>query len=129
MLKFSQQPTVAQVSRRPSRGLHRRNPTAVRHRCAERKRAQRCGSKNEHSVVTAMLLIVMLQHRDSDSAKTTVVMTHDDNNDDSAEITMCTLVLSVATIFTLMCTLLSHQCAHRCHRAVRFTSVTDSQRY
>ena len=37
--------------------LHRRNPTAVKHRCA-----QRCESKNEHSSVTAMVRIVMLQH-------------------------------------------------------------------
>ena len=36
--------------------LHRRNPTAIRHRCA-----QRCDSENEHSAVTAMARIVMLQ--------------------------------------------------------------------
>ena len=36
--------------------LHRRNPTAVRHRCA-----QRCDSENEHSAVTVMVRIVMLQ--------------------------------------------------------------------
>ena len=36
--------------------LQRRNPTAVRHRCA-----QRCDSENEHSAVTAMVRIVMLQ--------------------------------------------------------------------
>ena len=36
--------------------LHRRNPTAVRHRCA-----QRCDSENEHSAVTVMVQIVMLQ--------------------------------------------------------------------
>ena len=34
----------------------RRNPTAVRHRCA-----QRCDSENEHSAVTAMVRIIMLQ--------------------------------------------------------------------
>ena len=36
--------------------LHRRNPTAVRHRCA-----QRGESENEHSPVTAMVRIVILQ--------------------------------------------------------------------
>ena len=36
--------------------LQRRNPTAVRHRCA-----QRCDNENEHSAVTAMVRIVMLQ--------------------------------------------------------------------
>ena len=35
--------------------LHRRNPTAVKRRCA-----QRCDSKNEHSALTAMVQIVML---------------------------------------------------------------------
>ena len=37
--------------------LHRRNPTAVRHRCTtalwQGKRARRCGRKNEHSAVAA----------------------------------------------------------------------------
>ena len=41
------------------RSLHRRNPTAVRHRCA-----QRCDSANEHSAVTAMVRIVMLKRWD-----------------------------------------------------------------
>ena len=36
--------------------LHRRNLTVVRHRCA-----QCCDSENEHSAVTAMVRIVMLQ--------------------------------------------------------------------
>ena len=36
--------------------IHSRNPTAVRHRCA-----QRCDSENDHSAVTAMVRIVMLQ--------------------------------------------------------------------
>ena len=36
--------------------LHRRNPTAVRQRCA-----QRCDSENEHGAVTVMVQIVMLQ--------------------------------------------------------------------
>ena len=72
--------------------LHRRNPTAVRHRCA-----QRCDSENEHSVVIAMVLIVMRQRWNSSGS-------------DSAEIMMCTLVtaLSVATTFTMMYTSLSH---------------------
>ena len=34
--------------------LHKRNPTAVRHLCA-----QRCDSENEHSVVTAALVTVL----------------------------------------------------------------------
>ena len=38
------------------RRLHRRNPTAVRHRCA-----QRCDRENEHKAVAAMVRIVMLQ--------------------------------------------------------------------
>ena len=38
----------------PVRVLHRRNPTVVKHRCA-----QCCGSKNEHSVVTTVEVIVL----------------------------------------------------------------------
>ena len=38
--------------------VYRRKLTAVRHRCA-----QLCDSENEHSVVTAMVLIVLLQRR------------------------------------------------------------------
>ena len=47
---------------------------AVRHQCA-----QRGDNENEHSVVTAMVLIVMLQRLDN-------------SDSDSAEIMMCTLV-------------------------------------
>ena len=47
--------------------LHRRDPTAVRHRCA-----QRCDSKNEHSAVTAMVWIVMLQRWDISGCDTDV---------------------------------------------------------
>ena len=39
--------------------LHRRNPTAVRHRCV-----QCCHSESDHSAVTAMVQIVMLQRWD-----------------------------------------------------------------
>ena len=45
-----------EVSNNNNNKLHRRNPTAVGHRCA-----QRCDSENEHGVVTATVLIVMLQ--------------------------------------------------------------------
>ena len=44
--------------------LHRRNPTVVRHRCAQRcdsENEQSTDSENEHSTVTAMVRIVMLQ--------------------------------------------------------------------
>ena len=40
----------------PLHDLHRGNPTAVRHRCA-----QCYDSENEHSAVTAMVRIVLLQ--------------------------------------------------------------------
>ena len=63
--------------------VHRRNPTLVRHRCA-----QRCDSEDKHSVVTKMCTLISVT------------------------------ALSVATTFTVMCTSLSHQCAHRCHTNV-----------
>ena len=82
------------------------------HRCA-----QRCNSENKHSVVTAMVLIVILerwqwQHWDSSGSAGT-------------EITMCTLVrhcsdstVSCNYTFLAICISLSYQCEHRCHSAV-----------
>ena len=55
-----------------SRRVHRKNLTSVRHRCTPRY-----DNEKEHSVVTAIVLIVML-HR------------WDNSGSDSAEITMCT---------------------------------------
>ena len=47
--------------------VHRRNPTAVRHRYAQRlwlrKRAQRCDCENEHSVVTAKTSTALRQRK------------------------------------------------------------------
>ena len=84
--------------------IHRMNLTANRHKCAHR-----CDRENEHSIVTTMVLIVMLQRWDGSGS-------------DIALITMCTLgvtamaadsaviALSVATTFTVMCILCKHRC-------------------
>ena len=59
--------------------LHRMNPRAVRHRCA-----QLCDSEIEHSAVAAKTSTALWQRKRAQRC--------DSSGTDSAEITMCTLV-------------------------------------
>ena len=86
--------------------LHRRNPTEIRHWCA-----QCSDSKNEHSTVAAK----------------TNRQRCDSSGSDSAEITMCTLVWQLwqLTVLRQRCQLplLSQWCAH-CHHTNVNIAVT-----
>ena len=86
--------------------LHRRSPTAVRHRCA-----QRCDNENEHSAATAKTSTTLWQWKQAQSC--------DSSGSDSAEVTMCTLVWQrwQLTVLWQRCQfpLLSPWCPHRCH--------------
>ena len=98
-------------------GVHRRNPTVVRHRCA-----QRCNSENEHSAKTAMMLIVMLQHWQWQR--------RNNSGSDSADITMYTLIWQwwQLTMLWQCCrlSLLSQSCAHHCHTNVKIAVTAPS---
>ena len=78
--------------------IHRRNPTAVRYRCA-----QHCDSENEHSIVTAVVAHVTTVCWDNDVYISVTVMATDS----------AVTALSVATNFTVMCTSLPRCCEHR----------------
>ena len=87
-------------------GLHERNSRAVRHWCA-----QRSDSENEHSAVTVMVLIIMLQRWQW--------RCWDSSGNGSVEITMCTLVWQRWHLIVLwqrfQLPLLSQWLAHHCY--------------
>ena len=123
--------------------LHRRNATAVRHRCAQRcdsrrTRAQRCGSENEYRVVTAVAVTVQKRWQLTELPLLSQKCVHRCYTN----VNIAVSALSVVTNVTLVCTVVAplsvyiadtlmllsslSQCylGHCCHIKVTYIVVT-----